>query len=89
MNDKVIDLKGKPVTRDFGATDPAMIEFIEDVLRRAKEGKLLAMVGGFIQENGENRKFTMTYVFCEEGIHNAALGVLGVAQHRLVKKMDD
>jgi hypothetical protein len=83
----VVGLHGEKPNLKPGETDPALIAFIEDLLRRAKEGKILGLVGALMQENGEPLKWSETHVFCDTGSHNAMLGLVEVAKHRLVVKI--
>jgi hypothetical protein len=88
-DDKVVGLRGVVPPQRFGETDPKLVEFIEDLLRRAKEGKILGLVGAMMEENGEPLKYSCTHVFCDTGSHNAMLGLVEVAKHRLVVKILD
>ena len=86
---KIVGLRGIAPDLTPGETDPEMIKFLEDLLRRAKEGKMMGLCGSFMQDNGEPAKYSSTFVFCETFSHNAMLGLLEITKTRLAAKILD
>jgi len=84
---KVVGLRGTPVNSTPGETDPAMVEFIEDLLRRAKEGKIMGLAGAFMMDNKEPALYSSTFLFAEMNCHNALLGLVEIVKHRMAVKI--